>query len=218
MQVIRPSPGVKILRLLQCHVCHVPRDHGKVYHRTDIRTAHPPTHTHTPTQDTDTHCVCMYVCLSVWSFWSVVCCSSGPSIRLARCPCSLPPSPNKNRRYFWKHTWLRCARSLFCFAFGPLLCLSPSSPLGPSDEALVTRSSCTHRGGLTPPHHTPPPNPPRPECLLSGAPFGCYGPIQGRLVLGGLRDRCVWPHLSLRGWVGNLAWDAPQKRHSRWRS
>lgn len=66
MQVIRPSPGVKILRLLQCHVCHVPRDHGKVYHRTDTRT-------HTPT---DTHCVCLVRL-------SVVCCSSGPSIRLA---------------------------------------------------------------------------------------------------------------------------------------
>lgn len=39
MQVIRPSPGVKILRLLLCHVCHVPRDHGKVYHRTDTTTS-----------------------------------------------------------------------------------------------------------------------------------------------------------------------------------
>lgn len=38
MRVIRPSPGVKILRLLLCHVCHVPRDHGKVYHRTDTHT------------------------------------------------------------------------------------------------------------------------------------------------------------------------------------
>lgn len=96
MQVIRPSPGVKILRLLQCHVCHVPRDHGKVYHRTDTRT-----HTHT-----------VSVCL----------CLSGPSVRRllfiwpvypSSCPCSLPPT--RRTRYFWRHSSL----SLLCFALDP---------------------------------------------------------------------------------------------------
>lgn len=78
MQVIRPSPGVKILRLLLCHVCHVPRDHGKVYHRTDTRT-----HTHTQ---------CMSACVS------------GPSVRRLLFiwpvyPSNLPVLAPPNRKY-----------------------------------------------------------------------------------------------------------------------
>lgn len=119
---------------------------------------------HPHTQQTHTVSVCQVRL-------SVVCCSSGPSIRLA----ARARSPNKNTRYFWRHSSLALS---FVFCFGHLL--SPSSPLGPSDEALVTRSSCTHRGGLTP----PPSNPPGPSACCPG-PFGCYGPIQGRLMLGG---------------------------------
>lgn len=87
------------------------------------------------------HCVsvCLSACVCLARL-SVVCCSSGPSIRQA-CPCSLPQQEGQD-------IFGDMARYLFCFAFGPLL--SPSSPLGPSEEALVTRSSCTHRGGLTP--------------------------------------------------------------------
>lgn len=76
MQVIRPSPGVKILRLLQCHVCHVPmpRDHGKVYHRTDTTPTTPKTATAFGS-----------VRLSVPSVR--LCCSRLSALLAARAPC-----------------------------------------------------------------------------------------------------------------------------------
>lgn len=108
MQVIRPSPGVKILRLLLCHVCHVPRDHGKVYHRTDTRT-------HT-TNNTDT--VCLSACLPV-SVWPV--CPSSV-VHLARL--SVRPararSPNKRDKIFLE-TWLALS---FVLPLDPF-CLRP---------------------------------------------------------------------------------------------
>lgn len=118
---IRPSPGVKILRLLQYHVCHVPRDHGKVYHRTDRETPRPHTHTHTHTE-THRHTDREFLPVRLVR-------PRSPSVRLSDYPATyLDPV-----KIFLGLTFL-LSLSLWALRYSPPF------------RGLVTRSSCTHRG------------------------------------------------------------------------
>lgn len=189
MRVIRPSPGVKILRLLLCHVCHVAPGS-----RESVSSHRYHTHHHSSLFFACLALPCL-VCVSVCPIYG---CPSGPSIRQPVSRCLAGYRDIFGVRYF-------------CSGLGtgplPSLCL----PYTPPPFSLGGASNSSHVAAARiaadfTPH--PAPRLVRGTLFLDATvPFS-----RADSCLGGFCDR-RWPHRCLCA-GGCLAWNAPQERHS----